>query len=119
MFEMLNSLAKKYLNKSIILCVIIFTPILFGQVHTIPLSRVLKDKKEKKEFYQISSLARSSAVEIIIPLKSGSGVLIEKKGRQYTTLTAWHIFEDTDLNIPFKIRTADYKLYKVNKGSIK
>ena len=112
-------LIKNWLKKYIFLSVIIFSPILLGQIQSIAISGFSKERTEKKEFYQISSLARSTAVEIIIPLKSGSGVIIEKKGNQYTILTAWHLFDDIDLEIPFKIRTADYSFYKVNKGSIK
>ena len=76
---------------------------------------------EINQSYQISSLARSTAVEIILPLKSGlgSGVIIEKKGSHYTILTAMHLFEDIDSEIPFTIRTADYSFYKVKKQSIK
>ena len=101
------------------LVVIIFSQTLFGQIQSIPISTFVKVRTEKKEFYQISSVARSTAVEIITPLNSGSGVFVHKKGRQYTLLTAWHLFEDIDLEIPFKIRTADYSFYKVNKASIK
>ncbi len=107
------------IKKSIFLSTIIFAPILFGKIESIPYNNTSKEITEKKEFYQISSLARSTSVEIIIPSISGSGVIIEKKGRKYTILTAWHLFEDIDLDIPFKIRTADYSFYKVNKGSIK
>ena len=109
-----------FIKKSIFLVVIIFSPILFGQIQSDPIDKIVKERKEKNKFYQISSLARSTAVEIILPLKSGygSGVIIEKKGSQYTVLTAMHLFEDIDSEIPFKIRTAAYSFYKVNKESI-
>ena len=114
-------LIKNFIKKSIFLSVIIFSPILFGKIQSYSIDRTFKESIEKNKFYQISSLARSTAVEIILPLKFGfgSGVIIEKKGSQYTVLTAMHLFEDIDLEIPFTIRTADYSLYKVNKENIK
>ena len=107
--------------KSIFLSVFIFSPFLFVQIKSSPLVRNLKESNEKYQLYQISSLARSTAVEIILPLKlgSGSGVIIEKKGSQYTILTAFHLFEDIDSEIPFTIRTSDYSFYKIEKNSIK
>ena len=102
-----------YFKKHIFLTIIILSSIFFGQNPSILSSSFFKEKTERKELYQISSLARSTAVEIIIPLKSGSGVIIEKKGRQYKVLTACHLFEDIDLEIPIKIRTEDYKIYKL------
>jgi len=113
-------LINNFIKKSIFLTLIIFLPILFGQIQSYPIDRILKESKEKNKFYQISSLARSTAVQIILPLKLGygSGVIIERKGSQYTVLTAMHLFEDIDVEIPFTIRTADYSFYKVNKESI-
>ncbi len=113
-------LIKNFIKKSIFLILIIFSPILFGQIQSDPIDSILKESTEKNEFYQISSLARSTAVQIILPLKLGygSGVIIERNGSQYTVLTAMHLFEDTDVAIPFTIRTADYSFYKVNKESI-
>ena len=109
------------IKKSIFVSLIIFSPILFGKIESIPIRKILKESTEKSELYQISSLARSTAVEIILPLKlgSGSGVIIEKKGSQYTILTAFHLFKDIDTETPFTIRTADYSLYKVYKERIK
>ena len=114
-------LIKNFIKKSIFLVVIIVSPILFGQIQSDSIDRILKERTEKNKFYQISSLARSTAVQIILPLKLGfgSGVIIERKGSQYTVLTAMHLFENIDVEIPFTIRTADYSLYKVNKESIK
>ncbi len=112
-------LNKSLTNKIIFIIIIIFSPILIGQIKSIPIGRILKESNEKNKFYQISSLARSSGVEIILPLNSGSGVIIEKNGSKYTILTAFHLFEDIDLEIPFTIRTADYSFYKVSKESIK
>ncbi len=113
-------LKKNYLKKSIALSAIIFSPILFGKIESIPISSSnLKEREQAKEFYQNSSLARSAAVEIIIPSASGSGVIIEKNGREYTILTAWHLFEDIDLELPFNIRTADYNFHEVNIETIK
>ena len=114
-------LIKSLIKKSIFLSVVIFSPILFGQIQSSPIVRNLKESTEKNKFYQISSLARSTAVEITLPLKlgSGSGVIIEKKGSQYTILTAMHLFEDIDSEMNFTIRTPDYIFYKVNKESIK
>ncbi len=114
-------LIKSFIKKSIFLSAVIFLPILFEQIQSIPIVNTLKESTEKNNFYQISSLARSTAVEIILPLKSGfgSGVIIEKNGSQYTILTAFHLFENIDSEITFTIRTADYTFYKVNKESIK
>ena len=113
-------LIKNFIKKSIFHILIIFSPILFGQIRSAPVDSIFKESAEKNKFYQISSLARSTAVEIILPLKLGygSGVIIERKGSQYTVLTAMHLFEDIDTKIPFTIRTEDYSLYKVNKESI-
>ncbi len=112
-------LIKSCIKKSIFLGTIFISTIFVGEIKSIPISNVFKEGKEKNEFYQISSLARSTAVEIIIPSKSGSGVIVERKGRKYTVLTAWHLFEDIEPEIPFKIRTADYSFYKVINGNIK
>ncbi len=112
-------LVKSLRKKSIFVCLFIFFPILFGQLQSNQISGVLNERKEKNKFYQISSLARSTAVEIIMPHKSGSGVVVEKKGKEYIVLTAWHLFEDIEFEIPIKIRTADYRIYAVHKGSIK
>ena len=114
-------LIKSLIIKSIFLSAFIFSPILFVQIKSSPTVRNLNESIEKNQLYQISSLARSTAVEIILPLKlgSGSGVIIEKNGSQYTILTALHLFEDIDSEIPFTIRTADYSFYKVKKDSIK
>ena len=60
-------LIKNWVIKSIFLSIIIFSPILFGQIQSIPISKGLKERTEKNESYQISSLARSTAVEIILP----------------------------------------------------
>ena len=113
-------LIKNFTKKSIFLFVIIFSPILFGQIKSDLIGRNLKESIEKNKFYQISYLARSTAVEIILPLNLGygSGVIIERKGSQYTVLTAMHLFEDIEAEIPFTIRTADYSFYKVKKESI-
>ena len=113
-------LIKNFIKKSIFLSIIIFSPILLGQPQYDSIDRALKESTKKNKFYQISSLARSTAVEVILPLKLGygSGVIIEKKGSQYTVLTAMHLFEDIDLEIPFTIRTADYSFHKVNNESI-
>tara|TARA_B100001989_G_scaffold248374_1_gene221900 strand:+ start:2136 stop:3548 length:1413 start_codon:yes stop_codon:yes gene_type:complete len=113
-------LIKSFKKKGIFLIVIIFSPILFGQIKSDQIDRTLKESTEKNKFYQISSLARSTAVEIILPLKLGygSGVIIERKDSQYSVLTAMHIFEDIDEEIPITIRTADYSFYKVNKENI-
>ena len=113
-------LIKNFIKKSIFLVVIIFSPILFGQIQSDPIDKIVKERKEKNKFYQISSLARSTAVQIILPMKLGfgSGVIIERSGNQYTVLTAMHLFEDIDSENPFTIRTADYSFYKVNKESI-
>ena len=112
---------KSLIQKIIFLSVFVFSPLLFVQIPSIPIVRNLKESTEKNEFYQISSLARSTAVEIILPqnLGFGSGVIIEKNDSQYTILTAMHLFEDIDSEIPFTIRTADYSFYKVKKNSIK
>ena len=109
------------IKKSFFLSLTIFSPIFFGQIQSIPIASILKESAEKNKFYQISSLARSSAVEIILPFKSasGSGVIIEKDGSEYTVLTAFHLFENIDLEFPFTIRTSDYSFYKVNKENIK
>ena len=114
-------LIKSLIKRSIFLSLFIFSPILFVKIQSSPIVRNLEESLEKNQFYQISSLARSTAVEIILPLKlgSGSGVIIEKKGSQYTILTALHLFEDIDLEIPLTIRTAEYSFYKVNQESIK
>jgi hypothetical protein len=114
-------LIKSLIRKSFVLTFIIFSPIVFGQFQFSSIGRTLNESTEKNKSYNISSLARSTAVDIILPLKlgSGSGVLIEKKGSLYTVLTAFHLFEDIDLEIPFTIRTADYSFYKVKKESIK
>ena len=113
-------LIKSFKKKGIFLIVIIFSPILFGQIKSDQIDRFLKVSTEKNKFYQISSLARSTAVQIILPMKLGfgSGVIIERSGNQYTVLTAMHLFEDIDSENPFTIRTADYSFYKVNKASI-
>ena len=114
-------LIQKLIKKSFFLSLTIFSPIFFGQIQSIPIGSILKESAEKNKFYQISSLARSSAVEIILPFKSasGSGVIIEKDGSEYTVLTAFHLFENIDLEFPFTIRTSDYSFYKVNKENIK
>ena len=119
MFFFSKFLKKNYLKKRSFISVIIFSSFLFGQIQSIPISKDFEETKKPHDLYQISSLARSTAVEIIIPSKSGSGVLIAKEGSKYTILTAWHIFEDIDLEIPFQIRTEDYNIYEVDKGSIK
>ena len=113
-------LIKSLIKKSIFLSVI-FSPIFILQIQSIPIENILKESSEKNKFYQISSLARSSAVEIILPLNlgSGSGVIIEKKGSKYTILTAFHLFKDIDSEIPFTIRTADYDFFKINQESVK
>lgn len=109
------------IKKNIVLSVFIFLPFLFVEIESSPIVRNLKESIENNQLYQISSLARSTAVEIILPLKLGlgSGVIIEKKGSQYTILTAFHLFQDIDSEIPFTIRTSDYSLYKIKKDSIK
>ena len=113
-------LIKSLIKKSFFTALIIFSPIVFGQLQFNSIDRNLNESSEKNKSYQISSLARSTAVDIILPLKSGSGsgVLIEKKGSLYTVLTAFHLFVDVDLEIPFTIRTADYSFYKAKKGCI-
>ena len=113
-------LIKNFIKKSIFLVVIIFSPILFGQIKSDPIDKIVKESTEKNKSYQISSLARSTAVEIILPLQLGygSGVIIERDGNQYTVLTAMHLFEDIDEEIPFTIRTADYSIYEVKRESI-
>ena len=113
-------LIKNFIKKSIFLVVIIFSPILFGQIQSDPIDKIVKERKEKNKFYQISSLARSTAVQIILPMKLGfgSGVIIERSGSQYTVLTAMHLFKDIDAENPLTIRTADHSIYKVNKESI-
>ena len=115
-----SQLSKRYLvKKYIFLSIFILFSVLLGQVKSIPENSFSKLKEEKKEFYQISSLARSTAVEIVLPQITGSGVIVEKKGKQYTILTAWHLFEDIDLEIPFKIRTDDFRTYEINISNIK
>jgi len=113
-------LIKSFFKKIVFIGIIIISQIFIGQIKSNPSIRILRENREKKELYKITSVARSTAVEIILPLKmgSGSGVIIEKKGSQYTILTASHLFEDIDSGIPFKIRTEDYTFYKVNTEKI-
>ena len=75
-------LIQKLIKKSFFLSLTIFSPIFFGQIQSIPIGSILKESAEKNKFYQISSLARSSAVEIILPFKSasGSGVIMTEDG---------------------------------------
>ena len=83
-------------------------------------SQELKSDSIHHAFYVTSSLARLSAVEIIIPNKGfGSGVIVNKKGNTYTVLTAWHLFDDLEPGSQFKIRTAHNETYKINQSSIK
>tara|TARA_Y100001970_G_scaffold282835_1_gene396664 strand:+ start:16110 stop:17477 length:1368 start_codon:yes stop_codon:yes gene_type:complete len=72
----------------------------------------------KNDIYQISSLARQSAVELIFPSGWGSGVIISKTDNQYAVLTALHLFEDINSEKQFRMRTSDHTSYKLKQKNI-